>query len=378
MPTLVGTAGLRRRNGTGDTKGKTIQPGGGAMKRSHQMWLSLGVSCLFFVLPCAGHGASLTVGDSVSVSGPMIATHYSGDGSGLFNVTATRWLVGSVAVVAQSGGDYTNPVTAMTNLSDWCPSPSASNPCLLKIMPGTYDLGTNHISMQSYVDVEGSGVWTTRIAGHGPSVVIGASSAEIRFLQVLNAGQSGVTYASAIYNSGASPRITEVAAFSQGATSSNNYAILNDNGSSPTLFRVTAFASNASLVNRGIYNTDNSSPTITRVIASAYLGNYADAIRSEESSPILEDVEARAKNGSISSYAVSNRGHGTNFYGTSFIIIRKSQLSGDTGPIFNDTNSSTLVSLTDLSAPNNIVNNGILKCVGSYDGLLDSLDSSCH
>ncbi len=43
---------------------------------------------------------------------------------------------GKVAVVAQTGGDYTDPVAAMSALATWCGTPSASNACLLKIMPG--------------------------------------------------------------------------------------------------------------------------------------------------------------------------------------------------------------------------------------------------
>jgi hypothetical protein len=58
------------------------------MKGRYQIWLSLGVSCLFVILPCAGYGASLTmtIGNTVSVNGNMNATSFTGDGSGLTNV----------------------------------------------------------------------------------------------------------------------------------------------------------------------------------------------------------------------------------------------------------------------------------------------------
>lgn len=36
-------------------------------------------------------------------------------------------------------------------------APSVSNPYLVKIMPGVYDLGTTSLQMRAYVDVEGSG-----------------------------------------------------------------------------------------------------------------------------------------------------------------------------------------------------------------------------
>lgn len=70
---------------------------------------------------------------------------------------------GKVAVVAQTGGDYTNPVDAMNNLATWCGTPSATNPCLLKLMPGIYIVGSLYIP--GYVDIEGSGKDITQISG---------------------------------------------------------------------------------------------------------------------------------------------------------------------------------------------------------------------
>lgn len=108
-----------------------------------------------------------------------------------------------VAVVAQDGGDYTDPVVAMNTLASWCGTPSSTNPCLLKIMPGVYDVGVNSLQMASYVDIEGSGENVTKITGNVTSwnsgVVRGSSDAEIRFLTVENKG--GGTVSHAIYNS---------------------------------------------------------------------------------------------------------------------------------------------------------------------------------
>jgi hypothetical protein len=68
-----------------------------------------------------------------------------------------------VAVVAQTGGDYADPWDAiMNNLSTWCGTPSAINPCLLKIMPGVYP---GRFTIPNYVDVEGSGENVTIITG---------------------------------------------------------------------------------------------------------------------------------------------------------------------------------------------------------------------
>lgn len=69
------------------------------------------------------------------------------------------------AIVAPSGGDYTSPVAAMANLSTWCGVPSAEKPCLLKVMPGVYDIGPNYILLPAHVDMEGSGAAVTKIKG---------------------------------------------------------------------------------------------------------------------------------------------------------------------------------------------------------------------
>ena len=64
-------------------------------KARHQIWLTLGIFYLLIIFPCAGHGADLSIGDTVSttgnwtVTGTLNATHFSGDGSGLSNVPGT-------------------------------------------------------------------------------------------------------------------------------------------------------------------------------------------------------------------------------------------------------------------------------------------------
>lgn len=72
-------------------------------------------------------------------------------------------LIGNMTTVATEGGEYTSPLTAMNDLANWCGTPSTSNPCLIKIMPGTYDLGAAGIVPISNVSFEGSGAAVTKI-----------------------------------------------------------------------------------------------------------------------------------------------------------------------------------------------------------------------
>lgn len=109
----------------------------------------------------------------------------------VFLVGSTPALAGAnTAVVALAGGNYTDPVSAMNDVATWCGTPSAANPCLLKIMPGVFDLGANGLQMQAYVDVEGAGENVTRVRGSADVVISGAPSgpADLRSLTIENYG----------------------------------------------------------------------------------------------------------------------------------------------------------------------------------------------
>jgi len=160
-------------------------------------------------------------------------------GAGIADVNHTHpgsGSYGKVSVVAKSGGDYITPINAMSDIASWCGVPSASNRCLLKIMPGIYIVTPSSLQMQSYVDIEGSGENITVIAGSLSSasagIVNGANNAEIRFLTVENTGTG--TDVNAIYNAGVSPDITEVTAvvsggyFGRGIYNLSSNAVMNN------------------------------------------------------------------------------------------------------------------------------------------------------
>ena len=88
-------------------------------KGKYEGWLTLGTFWVFVILPCMGYGASLTIGNTVSVNGNMNATSFSGDGSGLTNV----------------GGDSDPSCTPITSLPSMITAPGVY--CL------TSDLATN-------------------------------------------------------------------------------------------------------------------------------------------------------------------------------------------------------------------------------------------
>ena len=119
--------------------------------------------------------------------------------------------------MAKAGGQYTTITAALNSITDASPT----NHYLVKVGPGTY---TERVTMQPYVDIEGSGEQTTKITftGSNPDntgTVVGASSAELRFLTVENTG--GNSYAVAIFNNTVSPSLLHVTATAFGASTTS-------------------------------------------------------------------------------------------------------------------------------------------------------------
>lgn len=83
--------------------------------------------------------------------------------------------LGNMTVVATSGGAYTDPLSAMNDLANWCGVPSASNPCVIKIMPGVYDLSAP-VTLVPHIDLIGSGSSNTSITANGFNAVEGDSA----------------------------------------------------------------------------------------------------------------------------------------------------------------------------------------------------------
>ncbi len=337
---MLANSSLTVTAGTGLSGGGTVSLGG-AVSLSNAGVLSIGANAPLSVTGSQNPVISLDsanlvdLGSDQTIAGTKTFSNtIIGSISGNAATAATALKVafyGKVAIVATIGGDYGDPAAAMSDYASWCGTPSAVNPCLLKIMPGIYTV-TSPVVMQPYVDIEGSGENTTTITGAITSIssppttgtVRGASNAELRFLTVANTGGS---FSTAIFNSSASPSIfkvtanghigidnesssptmTNVTAASNyyGGIVNNNYSspamtnigvngfpygIYNSNYSSPNMMNITATSSNG----YGVYNTNYSSPTMTNINVNGGVGVY-----NSYSSPTMTNITAIATNGGI-------------------------------------------------------------------------------
>ncbi|MFC1680759.1 tail fiber domain-containing protein, partial [Pseudomonadota bacterium] len=215
-----------------------------------------------------------------------------------------------VAIVAKGGGDYMSPLDAMANVSSgdaWCGTPSATNRCLVQIMPGVYDIGSTGITMQQWVSIRGSGEETTKVTGavstgniNTSAVVRGADDVDLSDLTIENTGGAGNSIG--VRNRSASPTMTHVTATATGGTL-RNYGVYND-AASPTLSSMKADASGGS-TNIGVWNTNAASPTMTHVTATGSGGTNSYGVGNDDSSPTMDNVVATGSGGT-NSYGVRN------------------------------------------------------------------------
>lgn len=177
---------------------------------------------------------------------------------GINMVSMTRTVVVSPNGTATQNG--TALLSAMDTISN--SNPSASNPWLLKLEPGNYDLGAGALTLQPYVDLEGSGEGTTTISsttftGSPPvttATVIAASNSEMRFVTIVNYGGGTQKVAILVPNNATNARVTHVTALVN-TGGSDNTGLVNSPGASVTVqestFNISNGASNTGLINNG-------------------------------------------------------------------------------------------------------------------------------
>ena len=99
-----------------------------------------------------------------------------------------------VVTVGSPGGNFTSPIKALASITD----ASAKKTVLVKVMPGTYDLGTESLQMKEYVDLEGAGSdktmitssnFNTDIDNCAVGTVIMAQNSSLRNVKIVNSAQ---------------------------------------------------------------------------------------------------------------------------------------------------------------------------------------------
>jgi hypothetical protein len=225
-------------------------------------------------------------------------------------VTKALALPKGYATVALERGNYNSPLAAMDDLASWCGTPSNANPCLLKIMPGVYNLGGVNLVMQPFVDIEGSGenvTWITgQVSGDTSGVLVGADNSELRNLTVENTGTGAGVSAAVYIDAGflARPRISNVTVLASGGSS--NFGVRNFSSTIMDNISATAVGGNAS---HGIGNfavvecsggsctSWDTSPLIRHSRVNAYSGSDNYGVYNDNSSAFLSDMMVSVSDG---------------------------------------------------------------------------------
>ncbi len=264
------------------------------------------------------------------------ADRLDGNDSSKFARAYERTVVVSPVGTPQQNG------TALKNAMDGITDASATNPYLLKIEPGVYDVGnpSTPLQMKPYVDVEGSGERVTKITATGSSqngTVVGAANSELRFLTAENTGGTSgdSSFVRAISTTADPFRVKHVTA--------------------------TATASGGTITTIGVF-IDGGTATLSQATISASGpsggGNFSNGVFvSDGGVATLSEVTVSASGGGDGSRGLGNSGEAE---------VRNSRLEGGNNTIVTSSGDTTRVGASQL-AGGPVGGSGTTTCAGVYD-----------
>ncbi len=258
---------------------------------------------------------NFTLGENVANTMPVAVAQAPGIGDFKItvNVSSAHVIVSVVGYYSKDvqtvhvhpvPGDATASGTRLLNALAGITNASATKRYVIKVEPGIYDVGTAGLQMKSFVDVEGSGQNATVIQGLGSNdqnfttaVVQGASSCELRDVQLKSTGTPSLPYAIALLIPGADTRVRNVAINSSGGNV--NWGIRNLNGS-PVIEEVDILVQGGS-TGYGIVGTggSGSSLVVRRTTIQVVGANHGQGIFRDltATSTELRDVQIRVSGG---------------------------------------------------------------------------------
>jgi hypothetical protein len=287
----------------------------------------------------------------------------------------------------QAGRVLRQTVAAITDAS-------ATNPYLIKIEPGVYDLEGNSLFMVPYVDVEGSGEGVTTITaaiGSGSGAVVGANNTELRQLTVKNTGEAGQQVV-AIFSQSASIRLNQVTAIASGGA--ENYGVHTSNGTVGMRY-VTATATggaqsfgvinfnsvmtvtNSALtgsdaaVNYGLVSTAGGAMRMNSSTVTATGGTIAIGVRIYNGTHTLADMTISATGGAQSTGIYNGQKSSL-----PTVNLLQSRVTGTTNSIFS-IGGAIKAGASQLTGPAGTFDIGTIACVMSFDGSYNPLGAGC-
>lgn len=312
----------------------------------------------------------------------------------MYQVDFTRTIV-----VSATGTDTENG-TALKAAVDGISDASVSKPYLVLIEPGIYDLGTDSLDMQAYVDIAGSGPSLTTIKStmdstltHG--VINGASNTELRDLTI--EGDTSGIVANGYYSDSGSPIISNVTVNMVDTDSISQYglffgggsplvrhvkvSILDGNisrgihvgaGSEATILKSSITVANGTSTSIGLNGGSSGSATVIDTTISTSGGGAAIGIDMDNGTFNLRNVSMEMSGGSSINTGIRM------LTSSGIVNLERSTISSSDKSLDIDVGSTTVnIGASQIDGTVDNSGGGTLTCVGAYDGSFAALDTSC-
>lgn len=338
-------------------------------------------------------------GDEFTVQDDGGMPLFNVDSSGNVFTSATPYfrtvIVGPVGTELENGAALLDAMAGITTAS-------AGNPFLLYVEPGIYDMGTAHLQIKPYVDVQGSGQGQTVLRSAGGSTIGSGATvevqdrSEVRDLSIENSG--GGDFAVGVYAAGHGV-LRDITVQVSGAAD-DGYGVIVPSCDSILIDGVTAEASantntsagvsflsctTARISNSTVSGLDGGASNfgvqsgatetlITNVSATADGTGSASALATDRSDTTVRDSRLTAtSSGSVSrGINIFDGGTGSVLY---TVEVHGSRVSGQSAAVHTGTETDALFGASQLDGGVSGVGNK--TCAGVYDGNYTFFASTC-
>lgn len=338
-------------------------------------------------------------------------------------VFARTVIVSAVGTSAQNGTALRSALASITDAS-------SSNPYLLKLEPGIYDLGSSPLALKPDISLEGSGESSTTVQGSPGSLqavlsadTLGADTVEVRSLTVSGSGSGNGNFTGISVNKSVVRLLqltVTISADSTATSLASGITLLGGTSAEIDRARVTATAgqvaigisfndstvlvthttikavgANSSGESDGLLITGGAAVGTLQDVTLNSAGTRSNAINGQSGTLLVRDSTLTSSGTDPVTGLVNFAGmtttlvnvtataSGDDAYGvmnfSPNLTIHASRLQGSTNGLFAGTGGTTKVATTQLvgsSAPLG-GNGGAATCVGSYNGSFTALGAGC-